>query len=121
MRRARLLKSLREPEDVTHSTIAVAIRTSSQSVGSWERDEKRPNHENLVKLARYLGVREAWLLFDELPMAAPAAAVEDPPPARVVSGRRVTSEEMEARARAEDAAKARRHPKPRKASGGRSR
>lgn len=76
MRRARLLKSLREPTDITAVDIAKALGVSSQSVGSWERDEKRPGHDNLVALATFLGVREAWLAFGEPPMVVATSAFD---------------------------------------------
>jgi transcriptional regulator with XRE-family HTH domain len=69
LRRARLLKSLREPEDVTAAEIAKALAVSSQSVSSWEHDEKRPTNDNLERLAAFLEVRRSWLAFGEPPMA----------------------------------------------------
>ncbi|MBR5046613.1 MAG: helix-turn-helix domain-containing protein [Eubacterium sp.] len=50
------IKRLREERKMTQEQVAEALNVSFQAVSSWERDEYRPDTDNLVRLAEVLDV-----------------------------------------------------------------
>jgi len=50
------IKSLREERNLTQEQIAESLGISFQAVSSWERDEYKPDMDNLLKLAEILDV-----------------------------------------------------------------
>ena len=50
------VKALREERKLTQDQVAEALGVSFQAVSSWERDEYKPDTDNLIKLAELLDV-----------------------------------------------------------------
>ena len=56
------LKELREERNISLSTLANAIDTSTIAISRWERELRTPNIEQLKKLAVYFGVTADYLI-----------------------------------------------------------
>ncbi|MCR5800286.1 MAG: helix-turn-helix domain-containing protein [Lachnospiraceae bacterium] len=50
------IKSMREERNLTQEKVAEALGISFQAVSSWERDEYKPDTDNLIRLSELLGV-----------------------------------------------------------------
>jgi transcriptional regulator with XRE-family HTH domain len=68
--RARLEFGARQkpPRSVSQAEVAEAMGTTSVTVGRWEAGRVEPSLGTIHKLAFVLGVRAAWLAFNEEPM-----------------------------------------------------
>lgn len=56
------LKALRKERRFTQAQLGKAIGVSDVTVGYWEKDQNQPGGSSLTKLAKYLGVSEAYLM-----------------------------------------------------------
>ncbi|REE77920.1 SOS-response transcriptional repressor LexA [Pantoea ananatis] len=76
------LRALRQERKLTQGQLGKAVGVSDVTVGYWERDLNTPGGKSLSKLASYLGVSEAYLLYgkeDESNVAAaPVGALKVP-------------------------------------------
>lgn len=76
------LRALRRERKLTQGQLGKAVGVSDVTVGYWERDLNTPGGKSLSKLASYLGVSEAYLLYgkeDESNVAAaPVGALKVP-------------------------------------------
>ncbi|WP_257469448.1 LexA family protein [Pantoea allii] len=76
------LRALRQQRKLTQGQLGKAVGVSDVTVGYWERDLNTPGGKSLSKLASYLGVSEAYLLYgkeDESNVAAaPVGALKVP-------------------------------------------
>jgi transcriptional regulator with XRE-family HTH domain len=59
---ARRLQRLREERGLTKQQLGAALGLSNVAIGQWERHEKLPGAESLVRLCRYFQVSAQWLL-----------------------------------------------------------
>ena len=59
------LKALREERKLTQEQVADALGVSFQAVSSWERDEYRPETDNLIRLAEILDVSVSALVEEK--------------------------------------------------------
>ena len=50
------IKALREEHKITQNQVADALGVTFQAVSSWERDEYKPDTDNLIRLAEYFDV-----------------------------------------------------------------
>ena len=50
------IKGIREDKKLTQEQVADALDVSFQAVSSWERDEYKPDLDNLIKLAELFDV-----------------------------------------------------------------
>ncbi len=48
------IRRLREKKGLTQERIAERLNVSFQAVSSWERDEYKPDLDNLVKIAKHM-------------------------------------------------------------------
>jgi transcriptional regulator with XRE-family HTH domain len=62
---ARLQLGQKRGADVRKADVARALDVTGTTVGRWEADEKEPDLETIVRLARYLEVSPAWLAFGD--------------------------------------------------------
>lgn len=56
------LKALRKERRFTQAQLGKAIGVSDVTIGYWEKDQNEPGGTSLTKLAKYLGVSEAYLM-----------------------------------------------------------
>ena len=56
MRFGNNIRALREERELTQENVAEALEVSFQAVSSWERDEYKPDVDNLLKLAKLFEV-----------------------------------------------------------------
>lgn len=70
---ARRELAVRERKDVSQSDIAERLGVAQATVNRWENDKegKRPSDENLLELARILGVTPSWLRYGQEPKHPP--------------------------------------------------
>ena len=61
---------LNPPRSVSQVDLGEMIGLSGQAVGTWEAGKKEPDLDTIARLARVLGVRAAWLAFNDGPMRA---------------------------------------------------
>lgn len=59
------IKELREERKLTQNNLAEMLNVSFQAVSAWERDEYRPESDNLIKLAEILGVSVSAIVEDK--------------------------------------------------------
>lgn len=59
---ASLLKELREKTGLTQGKISEILNVQTRTYGSWERGERQPDFETLVKIADYFNVSTDYLL-----------------------------------------------------------
>lgn len=57
-----LLKELRESAGLTQARIAEILNVPVRTYGSWERNERQPDFDTLVKIADYYNVTADYLL-----------------------------------------------------------
>ena len=69
--RAMLALAQRRGRPVRNNEVGRVAGVEGQSVGFWLKDEKHPERHRIAPLARFLGVREAWLLIGDEPMVEP--------------------------------------------------
>lgn len=76
--KARLLKGAnsKPPREIEHAVVAEAVGVTPSAVSQWESGEKRPSRDNVPKVAKFYGVRAAWLESGELPMEATQSVPE---------------------------------------------
>lgn len=55
------LKTLRKEAGLTQKELAQQIKTSQQNIGFWEKGDRNPKHEALVKLANFFKVSIEYL------------------------------------------------------------
>lgn len=55
------LKALRKEAGLTQKELAEQIETSQQNIGFWEKGDRNPKHEALVKLANFFKVSTEYL------------------------------------------------------------
>jgi phage repressor protein C with HTH and peptisase S24 domain len=55
------IRAAREEKDAAQAALGRACGVSRAAVSQWEADTSEPSGTNLVKIARFLGVSEAWL------------------------------------------------------------
>jgi len=60
------IKKIREEKKLTQENIADMLNVSYQAVSSWERDEYRPDIDNLINLAKKLDVSLSSLVEDKI-------------------------------------------------------
>ena len=59
------IKTLRDERNLTQEQLAEMVGVTFQAVSSWERDEYRPDTDNLISLADALDVSVASILEDK--------------------------------------------------------
>lgn len=59
------IKSQRAVSGMTQEALAKLLGVNRVSVSQWERGDTSPKGDNLINLAKALGVRPEWLLFGE--------------------------------------------------------
>ena len=59
------IAAARDAAGITQAELAAAIGVTSQAVSNWELDKDIPKTENLLPLARRLGVTVDWILAGE--------------------------------------------------------
>lgn len=59
------IKRLREERKLTQEQVAEELGVSFQAVSSWERDEYKPDTDNLIKLAEMLDVSVSALIEEK--------------------------------------------------------
>ena len=59
------IRALREERKLTQENVAEALEVSFQAVSSWERDEYKPDVDNLLKLAKLFGVSVSTIVEKE--------------------------------------------------------
>lgn len=59
------IKTLREERKLTQEQLAEKINVTFQAVSSWERDEYKPETDNVIKLAEAMGVSVSSILEDK--------------------------------------------------------
>ena len=59
---AERLKELREEKMLTRAELAKEIGTSDRAVGRWETNQRIPNIETLVIIAKYFGETTDYIL-----------------------------------------------------------
>lgn len=59
------LKTLRKQAKMTQAQVAKAIEISQQGYAYWEQGKKRPNHDNLVKIAKLFNVSVDTLVSND--------------------------------------------------------
>jgi len=71
------LKAARRLAGLGQEQLAHELKVSGGAVGNWEAGPKLPTAENLGKIAHFLGVSTAWLIYGEKsgedPMASGAS------------------------------------------------
>ena len=60
------IKKIKEEKKLTQENIADMLNVSYQAVSSWERDEYRPDIDNLINLAKKLDVSLSSLVEDKI-------------------------------------------------------
>ena len=58
------IKTLRDERNLTQEQLAEMVGVTFQAVSSWERDEYKPDTDNLISLADALDVSVASILED---------------------------------------------------------
>jgi transcriptional regulator with XRE-family HTH domain len=61
----RRIKKIRKGLDKLQRQLAAEVGVSHQTIGKWERDEVKPNSENLPPLSRALGKSISYILEGE--------------------------------------------------------
>lgn len=82
------IKARRNELKLSQRNLASTLEIAHVSVSQWERDETRPNGDNLMGLARALSCEPSWLL--EYSGDTPVAADKLPEPVPVLSSRQKT-------------------------------
>lgn len=87
--RARLESGARQspPRVITQEEVGEAMGVTGAAVSSWEAGQAWPRLGAIGKLALVLGVRKAWLAFDDGPMRSGEDS-GPPPQQRGCEGRR---------------------------------
>jgi transcriptional regulator with XRE-family HTH domain len=81
----RRLKAARDERDISNKDIAEAVGTSDANVSKWIAGLSMPRDDAMKDLARYFGVRVAWLRYGEQPrIDAGAPLIPLTKPQRVV-------------------------------------
>lgn len=74
-----LLKELREKEGLTQGKMADSLNVPVRTYGSWERGERQPDFDTLVKIADHFNVSTDYLL-GRVQMGI--TVKKEPPPAK---------------------------------------
>ncbi|MFV8873608.1 LexA family transcriptional regulator [Serratia fonticola] len=59
------IKRLRKEKKISQMKLGAEVGVSDVAVGYWEKDLNEPKGESLVKLAKYFGVSESYLLYGQ--------------------------------------------------------
>ena len=78
-----LLKELREKAGLTQGRIAEILDTPVRTYGSWERGERQPDFDTLIKIADYYHVSTDYLLGH---VPVPVTIKKEAPPAEPPEG-----------------------------------
>lgn len=62
---------------MSQADLAKAAEVAQRSIGSWERDEAKPQGRNVLRTCEALGVTPSWLMHGEGPMKAEGSASGD--------------------------------------------
>ena len=76
---ASILKELRKSQKYTQDQIADALSVPVRTYGSWERGERQPDIETLIKIADFYQVTADYLL-GRTPMSVTVTHGDPPPP-----------------------------------------
>lgn len=64
---------------VSQRELADVVGLTDVAVGAWESGRNEPPLFQLVRMAEHMGVRPAWIAFEDGPMRAEGAALRPPP------------------------------------------
>ena len=62
---AKRLAKLREGKHLSQGELAIETRLSQSAISYWEKAERIPNAEAIVRLSRYFGVTTDYLLGEK--------------------------------------------------------
>lgn len=81
------IQAKRKAADMSQPDLAKLVGVSKVSVSQWENGSSNPRGENLLKLARALGVSPDWLVTgrsDTAPLSLPATSSSSPKLLRLI-------------------------------------
>jgi len=87
------IRELREERGQTRGQLAVLLGVSYWALSKWETDERRPDHEALVRLSEHFGVSVDWLLGHGIRHAPTTSAIAIPILGHIKAGVPILAEE----------------------------
>lgn len=88
---AKRLKQLIKDKNLKPAEIVNALGVSKETVSKWVQDSATPNAQNLVELAKLLGVTERWIAESkgskktDLPVSSTCVALKDATPDQLIA------------------------------------